>query len=83
MTAVVAAGRRILPRGWRDFGVQIVLWVGFYVSYLVVRSVVDRDPSKAIVNGLRVIEQGLKPGEKVIISGTQFLVDGAPVKPIS
>jgi RND family efflux transporter MFP subunit len=26
---------------------------------------------------------GLKPGEKVIISGTQFLIDGAPVKPIS
>src|SRR6202049_4520263 len=26
---------------------------------------------------------GLQPGEKVIISGTQFLIDGAPVKPIS
>ena len=26
---------------------------------------------------------GLKAGEKVIISGTQFLIDGAPVKPIS
>ena len=24
---------------------------------------------------------GLKPGEKVIISGTQFLIDGAPVQP--
>ena len=56
MTAVVAAGRRILPRGWTDFGVQIVLWVGFYISYLGVRSLVDRDPSKAIVNGFRVID---------------------------
>jgi membrane-associated phospholipid phosphatase len=56
VTAVVAAGRRILPRGWRDFGVQIVLWVGFYISYLGVRSLVDRDPSKAIVNGFRVID---------------------------
>ena len=56
MTAVVAAGRRILPRGWRDFGVQIVLWVGFYISYLGVRSLVDRDPSKAIVNGFRVFD---------------------------
>ena len=28
------------------------------------------------------VDGGLKPGEKVIISGTQFLVDGAPVKPI-
>lgn len=26
---------------------------------------------------------GLKPGEKVIISGIQFLIDGAPVHPIS
>ncbi len=25
---------------------------------------------------------GLKPGEKVIVSGTQFLVDGAPVQPL-
>jgi hypothetical protein len=56
VTAVVAAGRRILPRGWRDFGVQIVLWLGFYFSYQAVRSVADRDPAKAIVNGLRVID---------------------------
>ena len=39
-----------------DFGLQIVLWVGFYVGYLGVRSVVDRDPSRAIVNGFRVID---------------------------
>jgi hypothetical protein len=61
VTAVVAAGRRILPHGWRDFGVQIVLWIGFYISYLGVRSLADRDPSKAFVNGFRVIdfERGL------------------------
>jgi RND family efflux transporter MFP subunit len=29
------------------------------------------------------VNSGLKPGEKVIISGTQFLVDGALIKPIS
>jgi RND family efflux transporter MFP subunit len=29
------------------------------------------------------VNDGLKPGEKVITSGTQFLIDGAPVKPIS
>jgi len=29
------------------------------------------------------VNAGLKAGEKVIISGTQFLIDGAPVKPIS
>ncbi len=28
------------------------------------------------------VEAGLNTGEKVIVSGTQFLVDGAPVKPL-
>jgi membrane-associated phospholipid phosphatase len=56
VTAVVAAGRRILPRGWTHLGAQVVIWIGFYLSYLAVRSLVDRDPSKAIVNGLGVID---------------------------
>jgi len=29
------------------------------------------------------VNSGLQPGDKVIVSGIQFLVDGAPVKPIS
>jgi RND family efflux transporter MFP subunit len=29
------------------------------------------------------VQQGIKPGEKVIVSGTQFLLDGAPVIPQS
>lgn len=29
------------------------------------------------------VNSGLQPGDKVIVSGTQFLVDGAPVKPLS
>jgi hypothetical protein len=52
---VVALGRKVLPRGWLDFGVQLVIWFGFYFSYLAVRHLTDRNPSKAIVNGLRVI----------------------------
>ena len=56
VTAVVAAGRRVLPRGWRDFGLQIVIWMGFYFSYLGVRSLADRDPAQAFVNGFRVID---------------------------
>ncbi len=56
MTAVVAAGRRILPRGWGDFACQLGIWLGFYFSYMAVRSLVDRDPSKAVVNGIRVID---------------------------
>lgn len=30
-----------------------------------------------------VVLDGIKPGDKVIVSGTQFLVDGAPVTPQS
>ena len=30
-----------------------------------------------------VVLDGIKPGDKVIVSGTQFLVDGAPVQPQS
>ena len=55
MDRVVAPGRRVLPRGWRDFGLQLGIWFGFYFTYLAVRSLADRDPAKAFVNGLRVI----------------------------
>src|SRR3982750_1063124 len=55
MEQVVALGRRVLPRGWRDFGIQLGIWFGFYFSYLAVRHLTDRDPTKAVVNGLRVI----------------------------
>ncbi|HEY8703741.1 MAG TPA: phosphatase PAP2 family protein [Gaiellaceae bacterium] len=63
MTAVAAAGRRILPRGWTDFGFQVALWLGFYFSYQEVRSLADRDSAKAFLNGLRVIglEQRITP----------------------
>ena len=55
MERVVALGQRVLPRGWRHFGLQVGIWFGFYLSYLVVRHLTDKDPTKAIVNGLRVI----------------------------
>ncbi len=29
------------------------------------------------------VTSGLKPGEKVIVSGTQFLIDGTPIQPTS
>src|SRR5258705_6137916 len=63
MSAVAAAGRRVLPRGWTDFGFQVALWLGFYLSYQGVRSLADRDPAKAFVNGFRVIafEQRITP----------------------
>jgi RND family efflux transporter MFP subunit len=35
------------------------------------------------VGNAYAVTGGLKPGEKVIVSGIQFLIDGAPVQPIS
>jgi len=63
VSTVAAAGRRILPRGWTDFGLQVALWLGFYISYQAVRSLADHDAAKAFVNGLRVIglEQRVTP----------------------
>jgi len=53
---VVAAGRRVLPRGWKDLGYQVGIWLGFYFSYLAVRSLIDRNPARAFLNGFRVID---------------------------
>jgi hypothetical protein len=33
-----------------------------------------------IGNDYSVLE-GIKPGERIVVSGTQFLLDGAPVMP--
>ncbi len=55
MERVVALGRRVLPHGWRDFGIQLVIWFGFYFSYLAVRHLTNSTPGKAFGNGLRVI----------------------------
>jgi PAP2 superfamily len=56
VTTVVAAGRRMLPRGYLDFGRQLAIWLGFYFGYLAVRGLVDRNPTKAILNGINVID---------------------------
>jgi PAP2 superfamily len=55
MERVVALGRKVLPCGWRDFGLQLGIWFGFYFSYLAVRHLTDRDTRQAVTNGLRVI----------------------------
>jgi len=55
MTAFVAAGRRFLPRGWRDFGFQLVIWFAFLLAYQLARGLADRNPKLAFENGLTVI----------------------------
>src|SRR5919199_350880 len=56
MTAAIAAGRRFLPRGYADFGRQLLIWFGFLAAYQVARGVADRDPTRAFENGWRVID---------------------------
>ena len=56
MTAVAAAGRRYLPRGWPHFALQLAIWFGFLAAYQVARGVADRDPTRAFANGWRVID---------------------------
>jgi membrane-associated phospholipid phosphatase len=56
MTAVLAAGRRYLPRGYGDFARQLVIWFGFLLVYQIARGVADRDPSRAFANGAKVIQ---------------------------
>jgi membrane-associated phospholipid phosphatase len=56
MTAIAAAGRRYLPRGWADLGLQLLIWFGFLVVYQLARGVANRDPVAAFTNGLKVID---------------------------
>src|SRR4051794_12714747 len=56
MTAAVAAvGKRYLPRGWGDFGLQLAIWFGFLGIYQVARGMAGHNDGRAIANGLRVI----------------------------
>src|SRR5262249_6600731 len=56
VSSVVTAGRRILPRGWGDFGRQLAIWFGFALVYQVARGLADREPVvKAYSNGLWVV----------------------------
>jgi hypothetical protein len=56
MTAAIAAGRRFLPRGYADFGCQLLIWFGFLAAYQVARGLADRNPTRAFDNGWRVID---------------------------
>jgi len=81
MTAFVAAGRRVLPRGWKDFGCQLAIWFGFLLLYQVVRGIADRDPTRAFANGLKVINAEQHIGDlfelsfQRIASSSRFLTD--------
>jgi membrane-associated phospholipid phosphatase len=79
MTAIVAAGRRHLPRGWLDLGRQLAIWFGFLALYQIARGVADRNPTRAFENGLGVINIEERVGDLFevtlanLIAGSHFL----------
>jgi membrane-associated phospholipid phosphatase len=79
MSAVVAAGRRVLPRGWKDLGLQVGIWLGFYFSYLAVRGLVDRNPARAFVNGFRVIDLEQRITSSFLEQTAQRIADSSHV----
>jgi membrane-associated phospholipid phosphatase len=56
MSAALAAGRRVLPRGYADFARQLLIWFGFVFAYQVARGLADRNPSKAFLDGWRILD---------------------------
>ena len=80
MTTLVAAGRRHLPRGWADLGLQLAIWFGFLALYQVARGFADRNPTQAFENGLGVIRIEEHVGDLFeltaanLVSGSHFLV---------
>lgn len=78
MSVLVSAGRRVLPRGWGDFGRQVAIWFAFLAAYQVARGVADRNPPRAFDNGLHVI--GIEKHANALFELTlQRLVDGSQV----
>jgi hypothetical protein len=79
MTAAIAAGRRILPRGYSDLLRQCAIWLGFWWIYQGVRGFADRDPAQAITNGLRVIGIEQRTTHHLIELTAQQVVDSSQV----
>jgi hypothetical protein len=77
MERAVAVGRRVLPRGWTHFTLQLVLWVGFCITYLAVRSAVNQDPAEAHANGLKVINFEARLTHHLFELTAQRLVDSS------
>ena len=56
MTAALAAGRRVLPRGYAHLALQLAIWLGFYAAYQVARGWADRDVGAAFEHGRWIID---------------------------
>ncbi len=68
MTRVAASIGRQLPRGWGHFGLQIAIWMGFYVAYQLVRGAADRSVTAAFEHGRQIIEFQYNTGSLIELS---------------
>jgi hypothetical protein len=76
MSAVAAVGRRYLPRGWSDLGLQLAIWFGFAVLYQLARGVADRKgPAVAFAHGRDVLNFELRVTHRVYELTLQNFVD--------
>ena len=67
----------MLPRGWTDFGRQLAIWFGFYLSYFGARSLADRNPAQAFWNGWRVLTFEQRTTHHLVEVSAQQLVDSS------
>src|SRR6476469_4323195 len=72
---MVAAGRRHLPRGWSDLGLQLGIWFCFAVLYQLARGVADRNPAKAFSNGHAVFDLEIRVTHRLYELTFQNFVD--------
>ena len=63
MTAVVATIGRRLPRGWKEFGRQLLIWFGFLAVYQIARGLSGHDRALAIAHGHWVIHAENRVGD--------------------
>ena len=77
MTAALAAGRRVLPRGYADLFRQVLIWFGFLFAYQLVRGLADRDPSRAFANGWRVLDFEQRATNHILELTLQKLADSS------
>jgi membrane-associated phospholipid phosphatase len=62
VSSAAAEVSRRLPRGWAHFVFQVVVWMGFYVVYEVVRGAADRNLADAYRNGEWVVHEEQRLG---------------------
>jgi membrane-associated phospholipid phosphatase len=72
MTAVSALGRRVLPRGWKDFGLQLGIWFGFLIVYQLARGFAGHDRTLAIAHGQWVIKAEERVGDLFEVSAQKI-----------